>query len=195
MQQRHITATSVFTRYRLPDGFSRYRDDFGDTISVARKEKFGGQKALAHAMGVSRETISRIENGAVPRPDTLDRLLGCLGLEMAAVAETGSSEGAQKRFDGSWGGEARLDLGRDLRRGRLAKGLSLRGLSAKCGLSAAQLSRIEHGEATRSRKLAYHPDDADDEREDRRMVFIDPELLGLARLGRRLREAGSADGA
>lgn len=201
MQQRHMTSDTPITttRYRLQGGFAEFRADFGDTIREARKDKFKTQEALAPAMEVSRETVSRIENGAVPRPDTLEKLLKFLELELAAIALAGSSDRPQRPFDGSGGGDSRLILGRDLRRGRLAEGLSLSELSSRCRrlaaerssnrreLSAAQLSRIEHGEATRSRALDYHPDDADNEREERRMVFVDPELRRLAELGRHLR--------
>jgi transcriptional regulator with XRE-family HTH domain len=54
--------------------------DFGRLLRLARRRAGLSQRQLAERTGVAQPTIARIELGvAVPRVDTLDRLLGACG--------------------------------------------------------------------------------------------------------------------
>jgi hypothetical protein len=76
------------------------------------------------------------------------------GLDWEAVALRGTT-GRWRRFVSSHRGEDAFLVGDRIRRGRRLLGLSLRGLASGCGLSAAQLSRIERGEVQAGRGLSW----------------------------------------
>ncbi|MEO9130409.1 MAG: helix-turn-helix transcriptional regulator [Sphingomonas sp.] len=76
----------------------------------------------------------------------------------------------------------RFDLGRDLREGRQFENLTLRDLSESSGISVAQLSRIERGQAPHSRAFDDVEADRTVPREFRRARFRHPELHRLATL-------------
>lgn len=172
------------SRSRLPDGFAAFRSDFGEIIRAKRIDECLTQQALADAIGVTRETISRIENGAWPLPDTLDGLMRHLEVDWGEFATKGRSDRSSKRFDGSSRGEDRFRMGQALRRGRLSQGLSLRHVAKTCGVSAAQLSRLERGESGRSKLLQDDEQDTKLPIEFRRYRFSHPELRRLEALGR-----------
>ncbi|QQV77872.1 transcriptional regulator [Sphingomonas aliaeris] len=141
---------------------------------------FGTQQELADAVSIARPSLSAIEMGAAwPRPGTLDRLMEELDLTWDMIAVRGEAERRSRPVDAHPRADLRLALGGDLREGRKLEGLSLRDLSQRCGLSASQLSRIERGEAPRSRAFIDEPDDLNLDREFRRLRFRHPELHRL----------------
>lgn len=116
------------------------------------------QQTLADAIGIQRSSLSAIENGhAWPLPDTLEALMRELDLDWSMVLNKGATKPPYQKVGGTDAADERLDLGRALRSGRLKEGSSLRQVAERCGLSAAQLSRLEGGEATRSRVCARDP--------------------------------------
>jgi transcriptional regulator with XRE-family HTH domain len=165
-------------------GFRSLRSDLGAVLRARRREDFGKQQALADAVGVARETLSRIESGrSWPMPDTLDALMRILELDWSDVAEAGTAAKPVRHFDGSWRGDQRLELGRALRRGRRSEGVTLRELAGVTGLSVSQLSRIERGEGARSGALVEEPEDGFEPPEYRRVRFRDATLRRLAAAG------------
>lgn len=65
-------------------------DEIGQVISRARKSKKLSQQSLAQQLGMSRATISGIENGTVPEIGVRKVLAICaaLGLELLAQERT-----------------------------------------------------------------------------------------------------------
>lgn len=65
-------------------------DEIGQVISKARKSKKLSQQSLAQQLGMSRATISGIENGTVPEIGVRKILAICaaLGLELLAQERT-----------------------------------------------------------------------------------------------------------
>lgn len=167
------------SRIRLPVGFSMLRDDLGDILRRQRTEGGHGSTAtVAAAIGISRESLSRIENGrSQGRPQTLDALLSLYDLDWKAIATSGEPQRAPRYFDDSWEGDARAQRGAALRRGRLSERLSLAEVGRRCGISASQLSRIERGEAPRSTVYEQRTDGASP------AGFAHPELSRLASIG------------
>ncbi|MFK3889775.1 helix-turn-helix domain-containing protein [Sphingomonas sp. NPDC079357] len=173
------------SRSRLPEGFAAFRDDFGEIIRKKRVSEGWSQQTLADLVGVTRETISRMENGAWPLPDTLYGLMRHLEIDWGDFAVPGVSERPPKRFDGSPRGEDRFHMGQALRKARLSKGWTLQCLAGRCGMSAAQLSRLERGESSRSKFLEDDPRDAELPVEYRRYRFKHPLLRRVEWLGSR----------
>jgi transcriptional regulator with XRE-family HTH domain len=174
---------SSLSRSRLPLGFAGFRPDLGEILRRRRRNQVVKQQALADAVGITRESLSRIESGrSWPLPDTLDGLMRELDLDWHQLAIVGVTDRATRAFDGTWRGDLRLQLGRAVREARRLEKLKLRELALRCCVSVAQLSRIERGEAPRSRVYEDHPDDADQPKEYRRLGFRDPELRRLSML-------------
>ena len=173
--------------FRLPEGFCGLKARFARDIRKLRRGEKMTQAQLAAAVGISRESVSRIENGAQPRPDTLDEILRVLNVNLKVVAKKGRLPPSRRPryFDETQRGEYRHFTGLEIRAGRRAEGLSLRDLGLRCGLSASQLSRIERGEGERSAVYADVPADLDLPKADRRTRLVQPELIRLAKLGRR----------
>ena len=173
----------TMSRSRLPVGYAGFRFDFGALLRERRRELAIKQHALAEDMGISRESLSRIENGrSWPLPDTLDDLMAELDLTWEMIAVAGSSDRPHRPIDAKPRAAQRLDLGRDLRETRQRKGFTLRHLAESCGLSVAQLSRIERGQASRSKAFMDEPDDAAMPSQFRRLRFSHPELHRLSSL-------------
>ncbi|WP_425288455.1 helix-turn-helix domain-containing protein [Sphingomonas gellani] len=88
-------------RTRLFPGIAALRSDLGDRLRQARKGPQGEsvghkQEMLAHAAGISRSTLSRIEKGHVaPRMDTLERLMAALDITKDVVGEPGLTGAGQ----------------------------------------------------------------------------------------------------
>lgn len=142
-------------RMRLPSGYAALKPDLGRVLGTRRRAGYGKQQKVADAVGVARETLSRIEAGrAWPRPDTLDRLLLALELEWDDVAERGAPTRGERVFHDTLRGESCHHLGRAIRTGRVCLRMGLRETARRCGLSVAQLSRLERGEVLTSRVLA-----------------------------------------
>lgn len=176
---------AMTSRFRLPKGFVRLKPEMGIVLRRLREAEGMTQAELARTVGLSRESLSRIERGlAVPRPLALDALLAELLSDWGAIAERGKTSRAAIYFDGSRQGDLREELGRNLRAGRRRARLSLRGLSALCGMSAAQLSRIERGEGVRSAAYEFDPSDTSVRARDQRQRFAHPVLARLAEAGK-----------
>ena len=136
----------------MPEGSSGLRNNVGELLREAREASpdFGKmpRKQFAHRVGISRETLSRIENGKRwPSYSTLAEIIGLLRIEWDhfALAARTSTNSIPSYPD------ACAELGKALRRGRAAENLTLRDVAELTGLSGSQLSRIEHGLFTRGR--------------------------------------------
>lgn len=177
-------------RSKFPPGFLGVRKDLkprkslGKFLGEKRRSRNIKQETLAAAIGIARPSLSAIESDkAWPRPDTFEGLARELDLawkEIFAVDpdfRRGSSSDEDPRAD------QRLDLVRRLRKGRQQRKLTLADVAKQCGLSAAQLSRIERGEASRSSAFEDHPDHANLSAEFRRIRFRDALLEELSSLG------------
>jgi transcriptional regulator with XRE-family HTH domain len=62
--------------------------EVGDRIREARLAKGWTQAALGSRMGVNERTVQRWQSGRLPRPTTLTRLAGVLGVPHAYLVET-----------------------------------------------------------------------------------------------------------
>jgi transcriptional regulator with XRE-family HTH domain len=169
------------SRSRLHQGYAGFRDDFGETIKERRKEAHLDQQTLADVIGIARPSLSAIENGrALPLPSTLDNLVHELNLDWADVLVKAETSRTARPVDDTAGADVRLNLGQNLRAGRRLAGLKLWELAKRCGLSKAQLSRIERGETKQSRVYEDHPANSGSPREERRQRFNHPELQRLS---------------
>lgn len=171
-------------RLRFPSGYSGYRPDLGAVLKIERKKlAHNKQQTMADMVGISRQSLSAIENGhAWPRPDTMEKLSHELNLNLAAFLMCGTTARKPRFSDDSPRADQRHELGRALRNGRELEKLSLQAVAQRSGMSAAQLSRIERGEATRSRAYMDHADDMAMPVEFRRVQLRDPELWRLCML-------------
>lgn len=141
-----------------PRRYAAFRPDLGLVLRARRKADKIKQQTLADAIGVQRSSLSAIENGrAWPMPETLEGLMRELDLEWSMVLKKGATKPPDQEVGGTDDADRRLDLGRALRSGRLQEGSSLWQIAERCGLSAAQLSRLERGHATRTRVYARDP--------------------------------------
>lgn len=165
-------------RPRPPLRYAGFRLDLGAVLRARRKALRIKQATLADAICVQRSSLSAIENGhAWPLPDTLEGLMSELDLDWSMVLKKGAPKPPDQEVGGTDDADRRLDLGRALRSGRLQEGSSLWQVAERCGLSAAQLSRLERGQATRSRVYAK------DLQGGWPVGFKDPELQRLYLLG------------
>ena len=140
-------------------------------------------------VGVTRETISRIETGAeLPAPATADKLLAILGKEWGVIGVEGIAEN-HRPFHANERGKWLVAMGESLKRGREKEGLKLREVARACHLSMAQLSRIERGQITRSRVILEKREHKDQPFGDRAVWFKDEELIRLEEVGRRIERA------
>lgn len=135
------------------------------------------QQELAELCHVTRETISAVENGRMPNPETLFQLASNLSLDID-VKLAGPSTLPHDADD-----DALYDLGRALRAGRRAAKLSLRQVSELTGLHYSQLSRIERGGASRSGVIEVVPNDKNAVKGGERLRFSHPTLARLAEAG------------
>ncbi|WP_369815862.1 helix-turn-helix domain-containing protein [Erythrobacter sp. QSSC1-22B] len=169
----------------LPRGFSELRHDLGVIIRRHRLAhgSDGGlsQAEMAQLIGISRETLSRIESGCRwPSYDTLDKIIGLFEVEWDVVAIKGASDRPSRHH----APDCRQDLGLALRAGRLHERLSLRALAERTGISYSQLSRIERAESTRSRVVDTRVDSGSGKiDDDTTFQFTHPELARLAEKG------------
>jgi transcriptional regulator with XRE-family HTH domain len=175
------------SRMRLPEGFTQLRADLGETLRTCRKGENIALKNLAADVGITRESLSRIECGRRwPSYDTLYRIMEQLNLEWHQLAIAGQGGRSSRRAPTNDREEYLEHLGAALRRGRKAEELSLRDLAADCGLSYSQLSRIERGQSGYSEVLKEHPDDLALDHDRRRSRFRNPKLAKLVEKGRAL---------
>ncbi len=157
-----------------------FRPDLGVFLKQRRRQLFGKQQTLADAIGVARPSLSAIENGkALPLPDTVDGFMRELGVTWDMILVRGGTDRVARTDDATPRADQRLDLGRDLREGRRLEGLALWEVAGRCGISVAQLSRIERGQARRSCAFEDEPADAALPRDYRRLRFKNPELRRL----------------
>ncbi len=183
MQQPDILVMSPMaplSRSRFPDGFVGFRPDLGAFLRACRKKEKWKQQTLADAIGIARPSLSAIENGhAWPLLDTLEALARELELTQDMMFLRGNKDQTARSGDGYKRANYRLELGRGLREGRKREGLTLRQLAHSCDKSAAQLSRIERGHATRSGAYVDHRDYKELPKQDRPLQFKHPELQRL----------------
>lgn len=172
---------------RLPEGFIRFDAGLGKILRARRKDEKIALKNLAADVGITRESLSRIECGRRwPSYDTLYRIMGKLNLEWHQIAVRGQGDRSSRRDPTNDREEYLQHLGAALRRGRKADGLTLRDLAVDCGLSYAQLSRIERGQSGYSKVLEEDPDDLSLDHDRRSSRFRDPKLAKLVEKGRAL---------
>lgn len=139
-------------RFRFPSGYSGYNLKLPELLKDKRVENKMTQQKLADKIGIARASLIAIEKGYVwPSPDTMEKLAHQLDLGLDIIYARGNS-GRTLRFKAHGrAAERRLDLGAALRDGRRLEELTLWDLAKRCDISAAQLSRLERGELTRSR--------------------------------------------
>ena len=167
------------TRLRLPAGYRAFKPDFGEIVRKRRQGLFT-QKQLADAIGITRPSLSAIENGhAKPLPLTLDDLMHELDLDPVDVFERGRTARTPRFTDSTPRAAHRLDMGRCLRDGRKRAKLALHEVAAMCGMSVSQLSRLERGQLLRSSAYEDDPDDAQRDEECRILTFEHPKLREL----------------
>ena len=142
------------------------------------------QQALADAIGIARPSLSAIESGkAYPSPDTFEALMYELDLDLPEIlVKDASYQGIPVAHEDPLA-DHRLGFGRALRRGRRLEGLRLWQVAKLCGLSKAQLSRLERGEVRISSAYEDHPDDTALPKKSRMIRFRHPELQRLYALG------------
>lgn len=105
--------------------------DLGPTIRHFREERGYTLDELAHRAGISPSYLSEIERGHKrPSLKTLDKLCSALNISRETLIPAEA---------------ARIGLGDKIRMARQEKGLSLKDLSAKTGISFTYLSEIERG--------------------------------------------------
>ena len=157
----------------------------GDLGAILRPARHGDAardlghqpEALAEAVGISRITQLRIERcRAVPRMETLNRLLTALDLKTADVAVRGHGTIATLLSADIPHADRELDLGANLRHRRRKFSLSIAVAAVAAGVSASQLSHIERGQSRHSRWFAWHSDDPDLHEDDRGRVYVHPVL-------------------
>ena len=188
MQQRHrceVTFLQKAYRYRLPEGFVALKNNVGELLRNAREASFEygemPRREFAQLVGVSRETLSRIENGARwPSYRTLMEIMGLLRIEWSHIAIKGTSLKKPIRATP----EVCCQLGEALRAGRESAELTLRQLAERTGISAAQLSRIENGLFVRGGHIEILPGEGKKRFDDCTIVrFTHPVLEYHAQLG------------
>jgi transcriptional regulator with XRE-family HTH domain len=186
MQQPDILGFQSMTtesRSRVPAGYSGFRPDLGRFLKERRRAQYGKQQTLADVIGIARPSLSAIESGhAWPRPDTLVALMRELDLCWDMILVEGETLRAPISTDHTPRAAQRQDLGGELREGRMSRGLTIRNLAELSGMSVAQLSRIERGQATRSRAYQDEADDLALESQYRRIRFKNEELHSLSKL-------------
>jgi len=166
--------------HRLPPGFSDLRPDAGNILKSARRRQYLKQDVVAHDAGIAHASLSRIESCRVrPKLENVQALLDVLGLQWDDVAlrDDGFRDAADA--PSSIRKDRMFEAGRSILEARRARGKSLRGLAKECGLSAAQLSRIERGISGGSRVFRDHPGYSDLPRDERPLVIADPILAAL----------------
>lgn len=174
-------------RRRLPPEYVALHPDLGERLRKAREgpkgERFGHkQEMLADEAGVSRSTLSRIEQGhAVPRMETLERLMAALDIESSIIAEVTRVEHPVVETDASQRMAKDATLGGELRAERTRLGLTIAEVALAAGVSAAQLSRIERGQIRFSRLTGWYAGHMGLEEEYRDRVFTNPVLGELLR--------------
>tara|TARA_B100001057_G_scaffold214636_2_gene214974 strand:+ start:351 stop:923 length:573 start_codon:yes stop_codon:yes gene_type:complete len=172
-------------RYRLPEGFVALKSTVGELLRDAREASFDygemPRREFAQLVGISRETLSRIENGARwPSYSTLVEIMGVLSIEWSQIAIKGTSSKTPIRETP----EVCCQLGEALRAGRKSAKLNLRQLAEHTGTSAAQLSRIENGLFVRGGHIEIVPGEGNTTFDDCTIVrFTHPVLEYLAELG------------
>ena len=134
-------------RYRLSEGIGELRQDLGSYLRSVRErsDDFAHMRAkeFAEVLGVTRETLSRIDNDARwPSLETLESYLALLNLEIDDV--TSSSRSNRPPIPDY--PDVCYALGEALNEGRKKEELSLRALSLHTGISYSQLSRLTRGQ-------------------------------------------------
>lgn len=168
------------SRFRIPVGFESFKPDLGVIIAEARKAARMQQKTLAYRVGIARQTLSAIETQkAWPSPDTISEITLLLNLADDKIYVNGPNKKNVRFVDNSPQSDQRLCLGSQLRQARKQNRQTIRQLSKACGISTAQLSRIERGETSGGRAYEDHPDDIGLPQNCRRLRFRIPELQAL----------------
>lgn len=163
----------------LPQGYCALKPQLGSILRDARLTKKLKQAALAADVGVSRETVSKIETGLrVPRPQLLDRLIAVLELDWEDLAIKGECNNSRIFIDGYRGDQLNM-IGKKAQDIRLGKGFSLAEMAKYLGSSPATLSRLERGQLARSKLFQDDPSYAHTEFEGRPVILLHERLRAL----------------
>jgi len=163
----------------LPQGFCALKPQLGGILRGARRARRLKQSVLAADIGISRETLSRLETGKrLPRPQPLDRLMTILELEWEDVATRGYVVDA-RIFISGYRGDQLILIGKKLQEIRLGKGYTLVEMAKYLNSSPATLSRLERGQLARSRFFQDNATYAEAELESRPVVIVHDALRAL----------------
>lgn len=163
----------------LPQGYCALKPQLGAILRGARRARRLKQAALAADIGISRETLSRLETGKrLPRPQPLDRLMAILELEWEDVATRGHVVDA-RIFISGYRGDQLILIGKKLQKVRLEKGITLVEMAKYLDSSPATLSRLERGQLARSRFFKDNAAYARTEFESRPVVIVHDTLRAL----------------
>ena len=163
----------------LPQGYCALKPQLGAILRRARRAKRLKQAALAADVGVSRETLSRVETGKrAPRPQLLDRLIAILELDWEDLAIRGEFRNSRIFIDG-YRGDQLILIGKKLQEMRLGRGFTLVEMAKYLRSSTATLSRLERGQLARSRLFRDDPNHAQTEFESRPVVIVHKRLRAL----------------
>ena len=126
-------------RSRYPYGYSGYRPRLKCILTCRRKKLGIKQQTLANDIGITRQTLSAIENGhAWPHWETMDKLAEQLNLQLGDFLKRcePSQTPRFKNDDDEDAEQRRSDLNAALRAGRRLENLSLEQVAKKCQLLA-----------------------------------------------------------
>lgn len=108
----------------------------GENIVIIRKKKKISQKSLAKAVGITPQSLLKIEKGHVnPKSETLEKIMQAL--DISANELYGNEETSDFHIQ--------LPFARNLKRLRSEEQLSLDELASKVGIPVTQLSGLEDG--------------------------------------------------
>ncbi|MBL1231033.1 helix-turn-helix domain-containing protein [Enterococcus sp. BWB1-3] len=106
----------------------------GENIVIIRKKKKISQKSLAKAVGITPQSLLKIEKGHVnPKSETLEKIMQALNVSANELYSNDETDDFNSQ----------LPFARNLKRLRNEEQLSLDELASKIGISVTQLSGLE----------------------------------------------------
>jgi transcriptional regulator with XRE-family HTH domain len=173
----------------LPEGFLELRSDVGVILKTQRKKLRMKQSAVADIARITVGSLSRIENKVgdrMPNLGTVTVLLDALDLDWEDVALPVQHDDLGVRdlasagvVDANYRKDKVFELGAQIRAARRTAKRSLRDLAAECGISAAQLSRLERGVCADSRVYKDAKGWENEPRKDRLVEIVNEVLARL----------------